>query len=69
MAKELAEAGELTELVFVSLFYLWRIAAREKQTKVEIVYRERLRYFRTKIDSRCGEVEEFEREMRVGGEG
>ena len=62
-AKDLAAAEQHDELVFSSLYYLWQIAQRQKQTKMEEVYRERLRFFHSRISSRHPEVLNFEREV------
>jgi len=66
-AKDMAEKAGIHDVAFGALYYLWQIARREKLGRIEVVYRERLRYFLGKLDAKSPEAAEFERAVAQGG--
>lgn len=61
-AKEAAQELGAPEVMFVSMYYLWRIALREKQVGLAAVYQERLASLYKKLETHCEEAEKWAEE-------
>lgn len=60
-AKECAEKVDAPEVVFMAVYYLWRVAQREQTSDLATVYFERLKSYRSKIEVRYSEIEQFDK--------
>ena len=60
-AKDMAQEKDFKDYLFISLFYLWRVAQEEKKTKLTTVFYERLITLSRKVEVSFPEIEEFKR--------
>ncbi|MFC2172948.1 tetratricopeptide repeat protein [Acidobacteriota bacterium] len=65
-ARKIAQEEEFPEVLFQNLFYLWKIARRQKKTRLESLYFKRLCYIGKKIETVTPELEEFNH-LRTAG--
>ena len=63
LAKQLADRGGYQHVLFMSLYYLWRIARDEKRPQLAAIHEKRLREVRRKLDDPLVEVTAFDREV------
>jgi tetratricopeptide (TPR) repeat protein len=66
--KELAQAEGYIDALFVSIFYLWKVARREGQKPLARVYRDRLGILHRKLETRCEESEEWSQSLASRGD-
>ena len=60
-SRDCAEKLEDPSLLFLSLYYLWQVARRERTDDVAKMHFERLKYYRGKLDIDYDEIQKFDR--------